>query len=132
MYGHVFRRRVTGLGMAQVLTTPRSPWQNPHAERLIGSIRWDCLDQVIVLTEGHRRRLLASSFQDSQRWRTHLSLAMDFPEARPLQPPDQESVVAFPEVGGLHHHYERRAAGFAVMMDLTELAIFLFREPQAA
>jgi putative transposase len=98
------------LGLDQVLTAPRSPWQNAYAERVIGSIRRECLDQVMVFSEGHLRRFLASYFQYYHRWRTHLSLAMDCPEGRAVQPPERGAVVAFPEVGGFHHHYERMAA----------------------
>lgn len=96
--------------MAQVLTTPQSPWQNPYAKRLIGSIRRECLDQVIVFSENHLRRVLAGYVAYYHRWRTHLALAMDAPDCRPVQPPELGAVVAIPEVGGLHHHYERRAA----------------------
>jgi putative transposase len=110
VYGERFQRRATSLGIEQVLTAPRSPWQNPYAERLIGSIRRECLDHVIVLSEGHLRRLLTSYFHYYHRWRTHLALAMDCPEPRPVLPPDRGAVVAFPDVGGLHHHYERVAA----------------------
>ncbi|MFI5340677.1 MAG: integrase core domain-containing protein [Candidatus Methylomirabilales bacterium] len=110
VYGEGFQRRVANLGIDQILAAPRSPWQNAYAERLIGSIRRECLDHAIVFSEGHLRRLLASYFHYHHRWRTPLSLAMDCPEARPVQPPDQGAVVAFPEVGGLHHHYERLAA----------------------
>ena len=110
VYGKCFQRRVTSLGMTHVLTASRSPWQNPYVERLIGSIRRECLDQVVVFNEDHLRRVLASYFQYYHRWRTHLSLTMDCPDARPVQPPAQGAVVAFPEVGGLHHHSERVAA----------------------
>ncbi len=110
VYGAKFQRRVANLGIDQVLTAPRSPWQNAYAERMIGSIRRECLDQVIVLSEGHLRCLLANYFQYYHRWRTHLSLGMDCPDTRPVQPPEQGAVVAFAEVGGLHHHYERMAA----------------------
>jgi len=110
VYGAGFQRRGARLGMDQILTAPRSPWQHAVAEQLIGSIRRECLNQVMVFSEGHLRRLLASYFQYDHRWRTHLALAMDCPDARPVQPPEQGSVVAFPEVGGLHHHYERIAA----------------------
>ncbi len=110
VYGEGFQRRIKSLGVEQVLTAPRSPWQNAYAERVIGSIRRECLDHVLVFSEGHLRRLLASYFHYYHRWRTHLSLAMDCPDARRVQPPDQGAVVAFPEVGGLHHHYERLAA----------------------
>ncbi len=110
VYGDWFQRRVASLGMDQVLAAPRSPWQNAYAERVIGSIRRECLDHVIVFSEVHLRRLPASYFHYYHGWRTHLSLAMDCPEARPVQLPDQGAVVTYPEVGGLHHHYERVAA----------------------
>ena len=110
VYGEWFQRRIKSLGLEQVLTAPRSPWQNPYAERLIGSIRRECLDHVIVFSESHLRRLLANYFQYYHRWRTHLSLDMDCPDPRPILSPEQGAVVAFPEVGGLHHHYERIAA----------------------
>jgi putative transposase len=110
VYGQSFQQRFAGLGMAQVLTAPRSPWQNPYAERMIGSIRRECLNQVIVLSEDHCRRVLARYVRYYHRWRTHLLLAMDAPDKRPVQLPDQGAVVAVPEVGGLHHHYEQRAA----------------------
>ena len=110
MEGACFQRRVLSLGMEQVLAAPLSPWQNAYAERVIGSIRRECLDHVIVLSESHLRRLLASYFHYYHRWRTHLSLAMGCPEHRPVLPPDRGAVVAFPEVRGLHHHYERMAA----------------------
>ena len=110
VYGHALGRRATGLGLAEVLTAPRSPWQNPYAERLIGSIRRECLDHVIVFNEGHLRRVLTRYVAYYHRWRTHLSLAMDAPERRPVQLPDEGVVIAVSEVGGLHHHYERREA----------------------
>lgn len=110
VYGDWFQRRVANLGMDQVLAAPRSPWQNAYVERLIGSIQRECLDHVMILSDNHLRRLLASYFQYYHRWRTHLSLAMDCPEPRPVLPPDQGAVVEVPEVGGLHHHYERTAA----------------------
>ena len=110
VYGACFQRRVTSLGMNQVLRAPRSPWENAVAERLIGSIRRECLDHAVVFSEAHLRHLLANYFQYYHRWRTHPSLAMDCPDTRPVHPPEQGAVVAFPEVGGLHHHYERMAA----------------------
>jgi transposase InsO family protein len=110
VYGEGFQRRLTSLGMDQILAAPRSPWQNAYAERVIGSIRRECLVHGLIGSEGHRRRLLASYFHYYHRWRTHLSLAMDCPDARPVQRPEQGAAVGFPEVGGLHHHYERVAA----------------------
>ena len=85
-------------------------YANAYAERLIGSIRRECLVQVVVFNEDPLRRVLASYFQYYHRWCTHLSLPRDCPDARPVQPPAQGAVVAFPEVGGLHHHYDRVAA----------------------
>ena len=109
IYGSEFKRRVRGMGIEEVLTAPHSPWQNPYVERIIGSIRRDCLDHVVVLNERHLKRILRS-FSYYHRWRTHLSLDMDSPESRPMQSPVLGKVVPFPEVGGLHHHYERLAA----------------------
>jgi putative transposase len=110
IYGAVFRQRVRNMGSEEVVIAPRSPWQNPYVERLIGSIRHECLDHVIVLHERHLRRLLTSYFSYYHHWRTHLSLAMDCPEPRPICPPARGKVIARAEVGGLHHHYERQAA----------------------
>jgi transposase InsO family protein len=110
IYGETFRRRVASLGIEQVLSAPRSPWQNPYVERLIGTVRRDCVDHVIVLNASHLRGVLAGYFRYYHRWRTHLSLAMDAPESRLVQPPTIGAVVEFPEVGDLHHHYERIAA----------------------
>ena len=110
VYGSEFQRRVRSMGIEEMLTAPRSPWQNAFVERVIGTIRHDCLDHVVVLNERHLKRMLSSYFNYYHRWRTHLSLEMDSPESRALQPPCLGKVVAFPEVGGLHHHYERLAA----------------------
>jgi putative transposase len=77
---------------------------------LIGSIRRECLDHVIVLHEQHLQRILTSYFAYYHRWRTPLSLAMDCPLSRPVEPLEVGEVIALPEVGGLHHHYERQAA----------------------
>jgi putative transposase len=106
MYGAAFRQRVRHMGIAEVLIAPRSPWQNPFVERLIGSIRRECLDHVVVFHERHLQCLLARYLAYYHRWRTHLSLAMDCPEPRPVSPPTSGRVMAVPEVGGLHHHYE--------------------------
>jgi putative transposase len=109
IYGNAFRQRVLGMGIEQVLSAPRSPWQNPFVERLIGTLRRDCLDHVIVLNERHLRWILARYLDYYHRWRTHLSLGMDAPSPRAVHPPDRGRVVEFPELGGLHHHYERVA-----------------------
>jgi transposase InsO family protein len=110
IYGEVFRRRVAGMGITEVITSPSSPWQNPYAERLIGSIRRECLDHAIVLGERHLRRLLTAYLAYYHGARTHLALEKDAPTPRRVQTPTEGPVVAFPEVGGLHHRYERRAA----------------------
>ena len=110
IYGSPFRRRVHGLGITEVLTAPRAPWQNPYAERLIGSIRRECLDHVVVLNSRHLRRVVAEYLAYYHRTRTHLSLCKDSPEPRPVQPPAVGEIVELPQVGGLHHRYERRAA----------------------
>ncbi|MEO5375567.1 MAG: transposase [Alphaproteobacteria bacterium] len=99
------------MGIKEVITAPRSPWQNPFVERVIGSIRRDCLDRVIVLSEAHLRRILPSYLSYYLGFRTHLSLGKDTPEPRPIQSPsDGGRIVAFPQVGGLHHGYVRLAA----------------------
>jgi transposase InsO family protein len=110
IYGAAFRQRVRHLGIEEVLIAPQSPWQNPYVARLIGSIRRECLDHVIVLHERHLQRMLTSYFGYYHRWRTHLSLAMDCPVSRPVEPPEVGKIIALPEVGGLHHHYARQAA----------------------
>ncbi len=109
-YGTIFRDRLETMGIIDVLTAPRSPWQNAYVERVIGSVRRECLDHVIVLNARHLRRILSSYFDYYHRSRTHLSLAKDCPEPRPTCPPGAGKVIAFPQVGGLHHRYERLAA----------------------
>src|SRR2546427_1054663 len=87
VYGEQFRHRVKGMRIDEVLTAPHSPWQNPFAERLIGSIRRECLNHVLVLGEQHLRRILARYFSYYHRARTHLSLDNDAPNGRPVEPP---------------------------------------------
>jgi transposase InsO family protein len=110
IYSEAFRQRVAGMGIGEVLSAPSSPWQNPYAERLIGSIRRDCLNHVVVLGEQHLRRVLAGYVAYYHGSRTHLSLAKDAPAPRRVQGITEGDVIAFREVGGLHHRYERRAA----------------------
>jgi len=109
-YGQTFRYRVQAMAIEEVVTAPRSPWQNAYVERIIGSIRRECLDHIIIFDERHLRRMLSAYFQYHQHSRTHLSLCKDCPEPRPIQTPSTGTVVAFPQVDGLHHRYERRAA----------------------
>jgi putative transposase len=92
------------------MTAPHSPWQSPYVERLIGSMRRECLDHVAVLGRNHLRRILRSYIAYYHRSRTHLSIAKDAPMPRAKQPPDLGGVIEIAEVGGLHHSYERRAA----------------------
>jgi putative transposase len=110
IYGSQFSKRVQSMDIEEILTAPRSPWQNAYVERMIGSIRRDCLDHVVVLNERHLKRILASYFNYYHRWRPHLSLKMDSPSSRLVQLPGSGHIVQFPELGGLHHHYERIAA----------------------
>jgi putative transposase len=110
IFGDDFTRQVRDLGIQEVLSAPRSPWQRAYVERLIGTIRRECLDHLIVFGEPSLRRNLRSYIDYYHESRTHLALAKDAPESRPSQPPELGQVVAIPQVGGLHHRYERRAA----------------------
>ena len=101
---------MTALGFEEILIAPRSPWQNPFVERLIGTIRRECLDHVVVLNERHLKQLLREYLSYYHGWRTHQSLAMDAPDGRPIQSVSSGHVVEIPELNGLHHHYERVAA----------------------
>jgi putative transposase len=94
----------------EVLTAPRAPWQNPYVERVIGSLRRECLDHVIVWNERSLQRHLARYIENYHDWRTHLSLDKDAQAPRVAQPPACGTIVAVPHVGGLHQHHERRAA----------------------
>ena len=109
-YGQSFRSTVTAMGVEEVVTAPRSAWQNPYVERLIGSVRRECLDHSIILYERHLRRILGSYLDYYHGSRTHLSLGKDTPDGRPVQPAGSGTVVSLPKVGGLHHRYERLAA----------------------
>jgi len=109
-YGERFQKRAGAMGITEVVTAPRSPWQNAYVERVIGSIRRECLDHVVVINERHLRRVLLSYVEYYHRSRTHLSLDKDCPDARPIQPRNCGEVVAIPQVGGLHQRYERLAA----------------------
>jgi putative transposase len=104
------QQRIKNMGIEEVKIAPRSPWQNPYCERVIGSIRREYLNEVIVRNERHLRRVLQAYMDYYHHWRTHRSLEMDTPEPRAMQPPSVGPVRKLPEVGGLHHHYERVAA----------------------
>jgi transposase InsO family protein len=109
IYGEFFRRRVQHMGIEQVVIAYHSPWQSPYVERLIGSIRRECLDHCIVLNERHLIRMLNLYFDYYHEARTPLSLNRNSPVEREVEPPELGKVIAMPQVGGLHHRYTRAA-----------------------
>jgi transposase InsO family protein len=109
-YGQDFRKQVDAMGIADVVSAARSPWQNAYVERVIGSLRRECLDYIVIFNERHLRRILSSYADYYHRCRTHLSLDKDCPDPRMVMPPRIGKVVAVPQVNGLHHRYERLAA----------------------
>jgi transposase InsO family protein len=110
IFGPDFVTQVKAMGIKQVLSAPRSPWQRTYVERAIGTIRRECLDHVIVFREAGLSRHLRRFTDYYYRSRTHLGLQKDTPESRPVQAPEAGRIVPIPEVGGLHHRYEQRAA----------------------
>jgi transposase InsO family protein len=110
IYGSDFAAITKGMGMKDIVTAPRAPWQNPYVERLVGSIRRECLDHVIVWNQRSLRRTLQRYFAYYAGCRTHLSLEKDSPLRRSVEPPARGHVVEIPQVGGLHHLYTRKAA----------------------
>jgi transposase InsO family protein len=110
IYGAEFVSRVNSMGIEQVVTAYRSPWQNSYCERVIGTLRRECVDHVIVLGERHLRGILHDFLQYYHESRTHQGLDDDCPEPRAVEPPEMGNVIAFPVLGGLHHRYSRRAA----------------------
>jgi putative transposase len=110
IYGSVFIHRLLAMGIKQVRTAKRSPWQNPYVERVIGSIRRECLDHVIVFDGRHLKRILTEYVDYYHRSRTHLGLEKDCPETRSIEPVEMGNIRAEPVLSGLHHQYTRRAA----------------------
>jgi len=110
IYGEEFERRVRGLGLQQVVTARASPWQNAYCERVIGTLRRECLDHVVAVNERQLKRVLDDFVRYYNASRTHLSLAKNSPVGRLVSSRRGGAVVAFPEAGGLHHRYERMAA----------------------
>ncbi|MGA8290987.1 MAG: integrase core domain-containing protein, partial [Rhodoplanes sp.] len=104
-YGPVFKRRVRAMGIRDRPTSPRSPWQNPYAERLIGTLRRDCLDHVVIFGARHLHRVLTAYSCYYNQTRTHLSLYKDAPLGRSIQ--REGAIVAAPILSGLHHCYSR-------------------------
>ena len=97
------------MGIEEILIRPRSPWQYPFVERLIGSIRRECLDHVLVLNEAQLLRVLREYFAYFHDPRPHQSLDRNAPRMREIEPPSRGRIVAEPQVGGLHHRYRRAA-----------------------
>ena len=108
IYGHDVCLRIASLGMEEVLTAPQSPWQNPYAERLVGSIRRECLNHFVILSARHLKRTLSLYFRYYHASRTHLGLAKQCPFPRPVL--SVGKIIEIPQIGGLHHRYERAAA----------------------
>jgi transposase InsO family protein len=104
-YGEPFKRRIRSMGIRDRPTAPRSPWQNPYVERLIGSIRRECLDHLIVFNEAHLRRAVASYVRYYHGIRTHLALEKDAPFGRAIQRVGR--IIRVPQVGGLHWAFTR-------------------------
>ena len=109
-YGSAVQRRISALGIRDIVTTPASPWENAYIERVIGSIRRECLDRIIVLNEPHLRRVLKEYLIYYHQHRTHLGLDKDAPATREVECCDRSKIVALPFLGGLHHRYTRLAA----------------------
>src|SRR5947209_4739794 len=110
IFGQEFVEQGKAMGIKQVLSAPRSPWQRASVERVIGTIRRECLDHVIVLNQASSSRHLRSFLDYYHHSRCHLALDKDAPQPRPVHPPHQGSIISVPQVGGLHHRYERQAA----------------------
>lgn len=110
IFGQDFVHQVKVMGIQEVLSAPRSPWQRAYVERVIGTIRRECLDHIIVFNERSLYQRLRDFLDYYHRARTHLGLQKDTPESRPIQSAEAGPVISIPEVGGLHHRYERRAA----------------------
>jgi len=104
-YGHVFLSRLRAMGIRDRPISPRSPWQNAIAERLIGTLRRECLDHLLILGEAHLRRVLSSYATYYNQARTHLALQKDAPCYRVVQ--HSGTIVGVPILAGLHHQYVR-------------------------
>jgi len=110
IFGQEFVRQVQAMGIQQVLSAPRSPWQRAYVERVIGTFRRECLDHLIVFNERSLHGHLQAFADYYHRNRVRLALEKDTPEPRPIQPPECGRIVSILVLGGLHHRYERRAA----------------------
>jgi len=110
IYGLECERRIDSLGIEQVRISPRSPWQNSYVERVIGSMRRECLDHMIIFNARHLRRMLKVYLDYYHRSRTHFGLGKDCPETREVEPAEIGPVRWEPVLGGLHHRYFRQVA----------------------
>ncbi|HUU97443.1 MAG TPA: integrase core domain-containing protein [Phycisphaerae bacterium] len=109
IYGQDFREGVRHMGIEEVIIAFRAPRQSPYVERLIGSIRRECLNHMIVFNEAHLVRILKAYFAYYHESRTHLFLDRNAPVPRKVELPEQGRVIAIRQVGGLHHRYSRAA-----------------------
>ena len=109
IYGEYFRKRIKHMGIDEVLIAPRSPWQNPYVERVIGSIRKECLAHFIILGETHLCRILREYIEYYNKVRPHLSLNRNAPLPREVETSEKGKVIAVPYLNGLHHKYARAA-----------------------
>ncbi|MDP6182230.1 MAG: integrase core domain-containing protein [Gammaproteobacteria bacterium] len=110
IYGSRVRRRIDSLGIDEIVTAPASPWQNAYVERVIGSLRRELLDHVVILNDRHLKRLLSSYLDYYHPWRTHRSLDEDAPAGRPVRSTVDGNVLELPAVHGLHLCYLPKAA----------------------
>ena len=108
IYGAIVKKHIKNMEIQDVMTAFQSPWQNPYVERVIGSIRRECLDHIIVFNEEHLRSVLKAYFEYYHMDRTHLGLEKDTPQKRPVQhkPSNRAKIVQSPRLGGIHHRYE--------------------------
>jgi transposase InsO family protein len=109
IYGEYFRQRIKNMGIKEVVISARSPWQSPYVERLIGTIRRECLDHTIIWNEKHLMDILEKYFTYYHQVRTHQSLDGNSPVPREVELPAKGKIISIPMVGGLHHWYRRAA-----------------------
>jgi hypothetical protein len=107
-YGTLLGNKKNRFGIDEIVTAYRSPWQNGYFERVIGSIKRECLDHVIILNESHLRSILTDYYSYYNKYRTHLGLNKDSPEGRLVL--TEGEIYKIPAVNGLHHVYFRKAA----------------------
>jgi transposase InsO family protein len=123
IFGREFVKQVKAMGIKQVLSASRSPWQRAYVERVIGTIRRECLDHVIVLNERSLSRHLRRFLEYCHRNRVHLALEKDTPEPRPIEPPESGRIISISVLGGLHHRYARRVNPAFRLMSLLGASI---------